>query len=58
VALAARRRGILVRALPNSDVIALSPPFVVTEAELSLLAETLRDAIAEVTAELAREDLI
>nr|WP_145994371.1 aminotransferase class III-fold pyridoxal phosphate-dependent enzyme [Mesorhizobium loti] len=55
VALSARRRGVLVRALPNSDVIALSPPFVVTEAELSRLAETLRDAIDEVTADLIRE---
>ncbi len=55
VALSARRRGVLVRALPNSDVIALSPPFVVTDAELSQLAETLRDAVDEVTADLVRE---
>lgn len=55
VSVAARRRGILVRALPNSDTIALSPPFIVTEAELLALANGLRDAIVDVTAELRAE---
>lgn len=55
VALAARRRGILVRALPNSDTIALSPPFIVGEAELATLANGLRDAIADVAVELRAE---
>jgi len=55
VSLAARRHGVLVRALPNSDVIALSPPFIVTEEEIGLLAAALREAILEVSAELKAE---
>ncbi len=55
VALAARRRGILVRALPNSDTIALSPPFIVTETELTTLANELSDAITDVAADLCTE---
>jgi len=58
VAFAARERGILVRALPNSDVIALSPPFVVTEEELGLLADRLRAAIMDVVPGLKAEGLI
>jgi len=48
----------LVRALPNSDVIALSPPFVVTEEELGLLADRLRAAIMDVVPGLKAEGLI
>jgi len=55
VALAARRHGVLVRALPNSDIIALSPPFIVTEREIGLLAEGLRNAIVDVSRELKAE---
>jgi len=55
VALAARSRGILVRALPNSDTIALSPPFIVTEDELTTLANGLCAAIADVAADLRAE---
>ncbi|WP_373356235.1 aspartate aminotransferase family protein [Pseudoroseicyclus sp. CXY001] len=49
VALAARERGALVRALPGGDVLALSPPFIVTEEEIAELASILRDAILDVT---------
>jgi L-2,4-diaminobutyrate transaminase len=52
VALAARNAGILVRALPNSDVIALSPPFTVSVSELAQLAEGVSGAIKKVAAEL------
>ncbi len=55
VSLAARRRGILVRALPNSDTIALSPPFIVSEAELAALAVGLGEAINDVAVELRAE---
>lgn len=55
VAMAARRRGVLVRALPNSDTIALSPPFIVTPAQIATLAEAVGAAIAEVTDELRTE---
>lgn len=55
VALAARRHGVLVRGLPNSDIIALSPPFIVTEEELGIIASGLKRAIEEVTQELRLE---
>jgi len=48
VAMAARRHGVLVRALPNSDIIALSPPFIVTQQELETIAAGLRLALEEV----------
>lgn len=58
VAMAARRHGVLVRGLPNSDIVALSPPFVVTQEEIGLLAGGLRAAIDDVTKELRSEGLI
>ncbi|OMP68870.1 hypothetical protein BV900_28180 [Agrobacterium tumefaciens] len=58
VALAARRRGILIRALPNSDVIALSPPFIITHGELEQIAGQLREAIIEISAELKAEGML
>jgi adenosylmethionine-8-amino-7-oxononanoate aminotransferase len=45
IALAAREEGVLVRALPNSDVIALSPPFCATQSSRrSSPASTKRSA--------------
>ncbi|GKX33866.1 MAG: putative aminotransferase y4uB [Rhizobiaceae bacterium MnEN-MB40S] len=58
IALAARRHGALVRALPNSDVIALSPPFIITEEEISELASALRKAIEDVASELKEEGML
>ncbi len=58
VATAARRHGVLVRGLPNSDIIALSPPFIVTADEIALIAAGLRNAIEDVTQELRGEGLI
>jgi putrescine aminotransferase len=51
VLLAAMERGVLVRAL-GGDVIALSPPLVITESELIRVVETIGQAIAQVQAEL------
>jgi adenosylmethionine-8-amino-7-oxononanoate aminotransferase len=48
VTLAARARGVVVRPLGN--VVVLMPPLAITEAELVLLLDTVRSAIAEVTA--------
>ncbi len=45
IALAAREEGVLVRALPNSDVIALSPPFCATDSELEQIVTRLDKAI-------------
>lgn len=58
VAMAARRHGVLVRGLPNSDIVALSPPFIVTLEEIGLIAGGLRKAIDDVTRELRSEGLI
>lgn len=45
IALAAREEGVLVRALPNSDVIALSPPFCTTDSEFEQIVTRLDKAI-------------
>jgi len=45
--------GLITRALPLSDTIAFSPPFVVTEAELDRMVAIARRAVDEVAAELA-----
>lgn len=58
VALAARRRGVLIRALPNSDVIALSPPFTISEDEIALIADGVRAAIIETQDALRAERLM
>jgi putrescine---pyruvate transaminase len=53
VMLAAMEEGVLVRAL-GGDVLAMSPPLVITEAELTRTVETLGRAIGRVTEELSR----
>jgi L-2,4-diaminobutyrate transaminase len=58
VATAARRHGVLVRGLPNSDIIALSPPFIITPEELQLIAAGLCHAIEDVTHDLKAEGLL
>ncbi|MGK6311472.1 aminotransferase family protein [Neorhizobium sp. DT-125] len=57
VSLAARRHGLLLRALPNSDVLALSPPFVISLEEMSTIAERAHAAIVDITHELKAEGL-
>jgi putrescine---pyruvate transaminase len=51
VMLAAMERGVLVRAL-GGDVVAMSPPLVITEEELERLVDTLDQAIAQVSREV------
>ncbi|WP_117191543.1 aminotransferase family protein [Rhizobium terrae] len=58
VSLAARRHGLLLRALPNSDVLALSPPFTVSHKDMEMIAERARAAIVGITAELRQEALL
>ncbi len=48
-------RGLITRALPASDTIAFSPPFVVTEDELDSMIERARSAAVDVMDELGRE---
>ncbi len=55
LALAARRHGVITRALPASDSVAFSPPFVVTEPELDEMVEGVRHGLDDVVAELATE---
>lgn len=47
--------GAITRALPNSDTVAFSPPFVISEAEIGTLVGTIREAADEVMAELRRD---
>jgi 4-aminobutyrate--pyruvate transaminase len=51
VMLAAMAEGVLVRAL-GGDVLALSPPLVITEEELTRVVDTIDRAIGQVAAEL------
>lgn len=55
VAKAAFAKGVITRALPNSDSLAFSPPFVIEESEIDTLVETIRDAVDAVQLELERE---
>ncbi|HEY0410168.1 MAG TPA: aminotransferase class III-fold pyridoxal phosphate-dependent enzyme, partial [Candidatus Dormibacteraeota bacterium] len=50
VALAARRRGVIVR--PLGDVVVLNPPLVMTDADADLLVEAVAEAIVEVVSRL------
>lgn len=52
VVAAARERGIISRALPASDSLAFSPPFVISEAQIDEVVQGVRDAVDEVAAEL------
>ncbi|HXF97100.1 MAG TPA: aminotransferase [Gaiellaceae bacterium] len=45
--------GLITRALPSSDTIAFSPPFVVSEAEIDEMVAIARRAVDDVAAELA-----
>ena len=47
--------GLITRALPASDAISFSPPFVISEEELDELATTTKRAVDEVAAELRNE---
>jgi L-2,4-diaminobutyrate transaminase len=49
-----RRNGVLTRALPASDTIAFSPPFIVSEGEIDEMVDVTRRALDTVAAELGR----
>jgi L-2,4-diaminobutyrate transaminase len=48
VAAALLRRGVIGRAMPESDIIGLAPPLCLTRAEADIIAERLAEAIEEV----------
>jgi L-2,4-diaminobutyrate transaminase len=50
-----RANGVITRALPASDTIAFSPPFIVSESEIDEMVEVTRRALDTVAAELATE---
>jgi L-2,4-diaminobutyrate transaminase len=52
---AALAKGVVSRALPNSDTIAFSPPLVISEGEIDTLVGGMRDAADAVMAELIKE---
>ncbi|MGP9818502.1 aminotransferase [Salinarimonas sp. NSM] len=52
---AALKRGLISRALPSSDTLAFSPPFVVTSAEIAEIVGRAREALDEVVDELSAE---
>jgi len=47
-----RELGVITRALPNSDTISFSPPFVVTTSELDQMIGIARQALDEISAEM------
>jgi L-2,4-diaminobutyrate transaminase len=47
-------RGVIGRALPSSDAVAFSPPFVISRAEIDKAVMAFRDAADEVAKELGR----
>jgi len=55
VTAASRAGGVLTRALPASDTIAFSPPFIVSEAEIDEMVAVTRRALDGVAAELGRD---
>jgi L-2,4-diaminobutyrate transaminase len=58
IAEACYARGLIVRPLPTVTTIALSPPLVITKAEVDEVVEILVKAVDEVTGTLSREDKI
>jgi L-2,4-diaminobutyrate transaminase len=54
----ARLRGVITRALPNTDSIAFSPPFVISDGELAEMIAHTREAVDAVASELAREGVL
>lgn len=54
VVAAAREAGVISRALPASDSLAFSPPFVISEAQLKNMVDVVADAVNQVGDELRK----
>src|SRR5581483_8639927 len=55
VAKAATARGLITRALPNSDTIAFSPPLSISDGEIAIMVGRAREAFEAVANELVRD---
>jgi L-2,4-diaminobutyrate transaminase len=55
VAKAAMARGLITRALPNSDTIAFSPPLTISDEEIATMVQRAREAADAVADDLTRE---
>ena len=54
---AAMERGVITRALPNSDSLAFSPPLIISRADIDTLVHGVRDALDQVQQELVSEKI-
>jgi L-2,4-diaminobutyrate transaminase len=52
---AARKRGLITRAMPHGDILGFAPPLVLTAEDAEIIVEITRAAVEEVTDQLARE---
>ena len=52
---AAFAKGVISRALPSSDSVAFSPPFVISEREIRTVVSTMREAADDVMEQLERD---
>lgn len=52
---AARKRGLITRAMPHGDILGFAPPLVLTKADAEQIVAITRDAVNEVTQQLKRE---
>lgn len=52
---AARKRGLITRAMPHGDILGFAPPLVLTRADADQIVAITRDAVQEVTVQLKRE---
>ena len=55
---AARRRGLITRAMPHGDTLGFAPPLILTREDADTMVEITRDAVREVADELTRERAI
>lgn len=52
---AARKRGLITRAMPHGDILGFAPPLVLSRADAEQIVAITRDAVNEVTQQLKRE---
>lgn len=52
---AARKRGLITRAMPHGDILGFAPPLVLTHADADQIVAITREAVNEVTSRLKRE---
>ena len=54
VSAAARRRGLIARAMPHGDILGFAPPLVITRAEVDEIVDIAAEAVVEVMSDLSR----